>query len=285
MIDCLLEISFPSDREDLDDRVSAALYLAGCGGSHSQDDVAGLRVVTAYFESVEQRGAVEKLLDSDLDSDKEITWRSVDRPRQDWLDLYQQSLVAIPVGRRFIVAPDRALIRDQTRIPLVIPQEQAFGTGSHETTALCLEMLEGIDHDGKAGLDVGTGSAILALAMSRLGARLVIAFDNDLEAIPPAAANLVRNRIDPRSVLLFCGTLLAVRGTFEVVTMNILPDVIIPLLPDIGGVVASDGSLILSGILISRSDEVVRAAEKIGLRCTAISSRGEWWCGRFQQSS
>ena len=283
MIDYLLEISFPSDREDLDDTVSAALYLAGCGGSHSRDDDAGVRMVTAYFESADQRGEVEQL----LASSKEIDCRSVERVRQDWLDHYQQSLVAIPVGRRFIVAPDRALIQDSKRIPLVIPQQQAFGTGSHETTALCLEMLESIHHDGRTGLDVGTGSAILAIAMSRLGARLVIAFDNDLEAIPPAAGNRLRNEIDHSSVLLFCGTLLALRsvqGAFDVITMNILPDVIMPLLPNARDVLAGDGSLILSGILVSRSEEVVRAAEKVELRCTVISTRGEWWCGRFQRT-
>lgn len=283
MTDYLLEISFPSDREDLDDLVSAALYLAGCGGSHAREDDAGVRMVTAYFESVDQRGEVDQL----LASNKEIVCRSVERVRRDWLDDYQQSLVAIPVGRRFIVAPDRALIQDQTRIPLVIPQEQAFGTGSHETTALCLEMLESIHHEGRIGLDVGTGSAILAIGMSRLGARLVIAFDNDLEAIPAAVGNRVRNEIDRCSVLLFCGTLQALRsvqGAFDVITMNILPDVIIQLLPDVRDVLASDGLLILSGILVSRSDEVVRAAEKIGLRCTVISTRGEWWCGRFQRA-
>lgn len=281
MIDYVLEISFPNDREDLDDLVSATLYLAGYGGSSSQDDAAGGRVVTAYFQSAEQRAAIEVLLalNEDLES------RSVDRMRQDWLAQYQQSLVAIPIGKRFIVAPDRALIHQDGRLALVIPQEQAFGTGSHETTALCLEMLEGIVHDGTRGLDVGTGSAILALAMCLLGARRVIAFDNDLEAIPPAVGNLVRNSIERGGVLLFCGTLEAVKGSFDLVTMNILPEVIVPLLPDVRRVMASDGSLILSGILISRSEEVVRAAESIGLRCLTTSTRGEWWCGRFQQVS
>jgi len=279
MIDYLLEISFPSDREDLEDEVSAALYLSACGGSSSQDDHASRRLVTAYFESGEQRAGAEKL----LAANNELHCQSIDRPRQDWLDHYQQSLVAMPIGRRFIVAPDRSLITDGGRIPLVIPQEQAFGTGSHETTALCLEMLEGLDIPGRAGLDVGAGSAILAIAMSLLGARRVIAFDNDLEAIPPAVANLFRNGVEPGSLLLFCGTLPAVTGTFDVVTMNILPDVIIPLLPDVRHVLASDGDLILSGILITRAGEVTEAAEKSGLRCVAAGTRGQWWCGRFRR--
>lgn len=281
MIDYLLEISYPADREDLDDLVSATLYLSGCGGSSSQDNSAGLRLVLAYFETVAQRTEVNEL----LGAREGLGLRSVDREREDWLAHYQQSLIAIPVGRRFIVAPEWALIRDSDRIPLVIPQEQAFGTGSHETTALCLQMLEGIDHRGVRGLDVGTGSAILAIAMSRLGARQVIAFDNDLEAIPPAVGNLERNGIGREAIVLFCGTLSAMTGAFDVVTMNILPDVILPLLPDVRNNMISDGSLILSGILISRSDEVISAAGRNGLQCVVSATRGEWWCGRFRQDS
>jgi len=281
MIDYLLEISYPTDREDLDDLVSATLYLSECGGSSSHDDSEGGRLVRAYFESVAQRTQVEER----LVVREGLALRSVDRARQDWLAHYEQSLIAIPVGCRFIVAPERALIRDSDRIPLVIPQEQAFGTGSHETTALCLEMLEGIDHGGIRGLDVGTGSAILAIAMSRLGARQVVAFDNDLEAIPPALGNLQRNGIGRESLLLFCGTLSAVTGAFDVVTMNILPEVILPMLPDVRNNMISGGSLILSGILISRSDEVISAAGRNGLQYIVSATRGEWWCGRFRQDS
>src|SRR5581483_80035 len=93
---------------------------------------------------------------------------AVDRPRVDWLQLYQQSLQPLFIGRSFVIAPDASLIPPDTgRHELIIPQELAFGTGSHESTALCIELLEELDLRGKRVLDAGAGSGILALAMLR----------------------------------------------------------------------------------------------------------------------
>src|SRR6266480_3405707 len=132
--------------------------------------------------------------------------RAQDRPRVDWLQLYQQSLQPLSVARSFLIVPDASLIaKDSDRHALVIPQEQAFGTGSHETTALCIELLEDVDLRGKRGLDVGSGSGILALAMLRLGARKAVAFDNDLDAFAPLRENRARN--DGHGLAIFIGTL------------------------------------------------------------------------------
>lgn len=197
-----------------------------------------------------------------------------DRPRVDWLQRYEQSLEPIFIGERFVVAPDRALIPEDTdRIAIVVPQEQAFGTGSHETTTLCLEMLERMDLRGKRGLDIGSGSGILAIAMQKLGAAKVVAFDNDLDAYGPLRENRMRNSAD---LSIFIGGIEALRGgVFDVVTMNIVPEVILPLLPEVRRHVRGD--LILSGILTTRRDDVVRAAG------TPVEERerGEWWAGRF----
>src|SRR5206468_3923305 len=110
----------------------------------------------------------------------------------------------------FILEPDASLIpNDSDRLSLVVPQEQAFGTGSHETTSLCIELLESIDLRGKRGLDVGAGSGILALAMRRLGALKVIAFDNDPDAYAALRENRMRNSID--DVSIFIGSVLSLR--------------------------------------------------------------------------
>ncbi len=163
----------------------------------------------------------------------------------------------------------------------MIPQERAFGTGSHESTALCLEMLEKADLEGKRGLDIGTGSAILAIAMARLGARKVFAFDNDMETWEVAPKNLARNGVEEGRIGFFVGGIEALRArpSFDVVTMNILPHVIIPALPAVRSVLAPGGRLILSGIMTTQRDEVVAAAEAAGLRLVDEAARGEWWCG------
>jgi len=168
-------------------------------------------------------------------------------------------------------------------LPIVVPQEQAFGTGSHETTALCIELLESIDIAGKRGLDIGTGSGILAIAMHHLGAAKVIAFDNDRDAYAAMRDNRMRNGVDESKMPMFIGGIESLRGgTFDVVTMNIIPEVIIPLLPEVVRHVGR--ALILSGILVVKRDEVVLAARENGLTLVTERSRGEWWAGWFVSS-
>lgn len=284
--DYILAIDFdPADEET----IQARLYLTSTSGwsaaalpplsdgseSRSAAPESGGRAAAlhyeAYFETPQERDAAASEL-ADLNP------RPVDRERVDWLAHYQQSLTAMEIGARFTVAPDASLLRDSSRLTIVVPQEQAFGTGSHETTALCIESLESLTIE--RGLDVGSGSGILAIAMLRLGARKVIAFDNDPDAYGALRDNRIRNGIADERMPLFIGSIEALRGgVFDVVTMNIIPEVIIPLLPEVVPHVGR--TLILSGILAIKRDEVVRAATQHGLTLTAERTKGEWWAGTF----
>ncbi|GAC1429562.1 MAG: hypothetical protein NVSMB68_01820 [Thermoanaerobaculia bacterium] len=274
MIDFVLSITYPSD-PSIDDEVQSLLFLSEATGSSSEERN-GETIVTSYFDSSDARSAARGLLErtrADL--------REEDRARLDWLDRYEQSLEPLRIGRSFVVAPDARLIAgDETRHRIVVPQEQAFGTGSHETTALCIEMLERMSLRGKRGLDIGAGSGILAIAMLRLGAAKATAFDNDVDAFGPLRDNCIRNDV---RVALFIGSIEALRGgTFDVITMNIVPEVIVPLLPAV--VARLGGELILSGILTTRRQDVVIAAEGCGVTLLDQASRGEWWCGRFARN-
>ncbi len=274
MIDFVLEITYASDPE-IDDEVQSRLFLSASTGSYSSD-AGGVTTVSAFFDSAAARADAAPLL-----SGAGVKLREDDRERIDWLDRYQQSLEPLPIGKSFVVAPDARLIAsDDRRHRIVVPQEQAFGTGSHETTSLCIEMLESIDMRNKRGLDVGSGSGILAIAMLRLGASKVIAFDNDVDAYGPLRDNRIRNQV---AMALFIGGIEALRGgLFDVITMNIVPEVIIPLLPEVMTHVS--GALILSGILTTRRDDVVRAAGGGGATLRDEATKGEWWCGRFSAS-
>ncbi len=256
---------------DDDGEVEARLYLTGTTGWTTDE------VIEAYFETAEDRDAAALAL-TDLNP------RFVNRERVDWLEHYQQSLTAMNIGERFIVAPDASLLRDANRMTIVVPQEQAFGTGSHETTALCIETLESLDVQGKRGLDIGAGSGILAIAMLRLGARKAIAFDNDPDAYAALRENRTRNGIDENAMPLFIGSIEALRGgAFDVITMNIIPEVILPLLPAV--VKRVGGPLILSGILVVKREEVVAAAAQQGLQLKSEREKGEWWAGCFYRLS
>lgn len=267
MTDFILEILFPPELEEI---VHGRLFLTRSTGSVSLRAGA----LEAYFVTVADRDAAAAAL-----GDLGVELRSHDRPHVDWLQLYHQSLQSIAIGRTFVVAPDPALIpAGSPRHALVIPQEQAFGTGSHESTALAIELLEAIDLRGKLCLDIGAGTGILALAMRQLGARKAFACDIDPDAFRPLRENAIRNDIE---IAAFIGTLDALRGgRFDVATMNILPEVIVGALPSV--LHHLDGVLIVSGILDVQREYVADACLRRGLRLGDEARKGEWWAASFR---
>lgn len=269
MIDYILEITFEQPADE--DSIQSQLFLTMSTGSTSTGNT-----VAAYFESAAERRSAAEMLDG-------FELQCVDRERLDWLEQYQQSLQPLFIGERFVIVPDPDLLpRGGDRLTIIVPQEQAFGTGSHETTALCIEVLESLEVRGRRGLDVGAGSGILALAMHRLGAERAIAFDNDSDAYGALRDNRIRNDVPEQCMPLFIGSVEALRaGAFDVVTMNIIPEVIVPLLGEVVKRLAPGASLVLSGILILKRDDVVNAAATHGLHLVAERERGEWWAGVF----
>lgn len=266
MIDFLLEIDFedPADEE----RIQSLLFLTASTGSTSTQNT-----VAAYFDTPADRAAAAALL-------REFETRALDRERVDWLDRYQQSLEPLFIGERFVVVPDPSLLPASADLTIVVPQEQAFGTGSHETTSLCIELLESLDLRGKRGLDIGAGSGILALAMHRLGAAKAIAFDNDTDAYGALRDNRIRNGVPDSAMPLFIGSVEALRrGAFDVVTMNIIPEVIVPLLEAVVRRLAPGARLVLSGILVGKRGDVIAAACTHRLALVDERRRGEWWAG------
>jgi ribosomal protein L11 methyltransferase len=270
--DFILEIDFEEPADE--DRILSTLFLTASTGSTSTQNT-----VAAYFDSPEDRDAAADLL-------REFETRAFERERLDWLERYQQSLEPLFIGERFVVVPDPSLLPPDADLTIIVPQEQAFGTGSHETTSLCIELLESLDVRGRRGLDIGAGSGILALAMHRLGARKAIAFDNDPDAYGALRDNRIRNEVPDAAMPLFIGSVEALRGgAFDVVTMNIIPEVILPLLPDVVPRLAGDARLILSGILVVKRDDVFAAATVHGLQLVDERARGEWWAGVFSRSA
>ena len=276
MLDYILEISFRAGHPELDDAVEGILFMTSCLGSRIEERD-GATVVSCYFDSVDHRlEALEALRTID---GLQVT--TVDMERSDWLELYRQSLEPLLIGEHFVVVPDARLIPESARISIVIPQERAFGTGSHESTSMCLTALETIPLSGRRGLDIGTGSGILAIAMLRLGASKVFAFDNDPETWEVLPKNLARNSVPEGAIPFFIAGIDAIHAPsrFDAITMNILPYVIIPNLPRVARLLAPEGRLVLSGVLLTHRHKVLEAAADAGLTLEAENARGEWWCG------
>jgi ribosomal protein L11 methyltransferase len=187
------------------------------------------------------------------------------------------------VTGRIVVKPtwtewDRA----SGEIVVDIDPQMAFGTGEHATTRGCLRLLDVTVRPGDRVLDVGSGSAILAIAAALLGAGEVIAVEYDADANLNARDNLVQNGVERRVTILeqmADPALIEELGTFDLITANILSGVIRPLLPAFREALrgAKEGRLIVSGILQSESDEVVAAATAAGFSLEAEDREVEWW--------
>lgn len=202
---------------------------------------------------------------------------------EDWSETWKRGLRARRVGKRFIVAPSWTApeARDGDHV-IVIDPEMAFGTGEHGTTRGALRFLEQITHPGARVLDVGTGSAILAIGAAMLGAAEVIAVDNDPDAILNAEDNVVRNGVAGRIKLETCFVTeqyLAEAGPqrFDIIVANVLSSVLLPLLPSFHESVTEGGHVILGGILQTESDVMLDACAAAGFRVMGEDIEDEWW--------
>lgn len=202
-------------------------------------------------------------------ADIQVEWLE-DRP---WEREWERSFRPMRFGRRLRVIPPGTPRGRRADVDVRLSPGLAFGTGTHPTTALCLEWLDGLDLDGAVVVDYGCGSGILAVAAACLGARSVIATDNDPQALiatrENATANLVADRIravPPEDL----GEVSA-----DVVVANILANPLIELAPKLGNVTKSGGRLALSGIL---SDQVpaVAAAYASAFAVAAPAFKEDW---------
>jgi len=180
-------------------------------------------------------------------------------PEVDWDALWRRHHRPVAVGRRLLVAPPWDVPSAAGREVLVVEPGMAFGTGQHATTRGCLEAIESAleAHPIRSALDVGTGSGVLALALSRLGVGRVVALDVDPAVVPLARANLARNGAG--RVVLLAGPLAAVRGCFDFVVANLLADAVVAEVGALTRAVGPGGRLVLSGLLADQL-RAVRAA-------------------------
>ena len=156
----------------------------------------------------------------------------------------------------------------------------AFGSGTHPTTAMCVDFLQELNLDGRVLWDVGTGSGILAIVAAKLGAQ-VQAVDVDSVAVRVAAENRDLNGVD---FPIFQGTLEDLKGQPQIIVANIVAHVIGPMLPQIYNVLQPDGFFIAAGVIQNRDPEIISLASQAGLRLLRRVQRGEWVSYLFQRS-
>ncbi|HEX8635686.1 MAG TPA: 50S ribosomal protein L11 methyltransferase [Pyrinomonadaceae bacterium] len=260
--------------------VEYALMEAGALGTETAatGDAEVLRVA-AYFDHAPEREAVRaRVLDAlriyalPPASLREIEAREVEA--RDWLGEWKKSWRPVEVGARFVVAPPWGEVAGQPgRIIIRIEPGMAFGTGTHETTRLCLVALEK-HFTGGSLYDVGTGTGILAIAAAKLDPRArVEACDTDAEAVEIARENARLNGVAAQ-INFRTGTVEAAGESYDCVCANLTADVILPLLPAL--IAATCGRLILSGILDTQADAVRTRLAELGVSETETERDGEW---------
>jgi len=181
-------------------------------------------------------------------------------------------------GRNIVVKPGWRESECGSRgIVFKIDTGPAFGTGTHPTTCLCIDMIEKYLNPGDSFLDVGTGSGILMIAAAKLGAGNMFGIDKSEVAVEAAQKNLLLNNLDPTRFTVKTGNLLeGIEGRFEVVAANILPEIIIKLLDNIQGVLKENGIFICSGLIEGNTHRVLNKMKALGFELLETLGKERW---------
>lgn len=177
---------------------------------------------------------------------------------EDWINNWKKYWHPVPVGKRLLIKPEWEQVEDaHGRAVLNLEPGLAFGTGSHPTTRLCLEMLEDYINPASTVLDVGCGSGILSIASLLLGAKSAFGVDIDKLAVKTAFANAKKNGFEPPVFDAVSGDLSEnVSGKYSVIVANIVADVIMEFTPQAVELLKDGGVFITGGIIDSRKEEV-----------------------------
>ncbi|MDB2573863.1 50S ribosomal protein L11 methyltransferase [Planktomarina temperata] len=204
-------------------------------------------------------------------------------PDQDWVAKVRRELPPVEAGRFFVYGSHDAALLPEGRIGLLIEAAMAFGTGHHGTTLGCLRAYDRLLDDGQRFdnvLDLGCGTAVLAMSAARMGAAHVLASDIDPVAVEVALANVKANglvgRVSCVESIGFDSPVLRAGAPFDLIFANILKGPLIELAPDMAAHLAPGGRAILSGLLVEQADEIVEVYQGQGLALETREDLGEW---------
>ena len=196
---------------------------------------------------------------------------------EDWSEVWKQFYKPFRAGRSLVVKPtwEPYDAKPGDRV-IEIDPGMAFGSGTHETTGMCLELLEEAVHGGERVIDVGTGSGILAIGAALLGARDVLAIDIDPTAVKVARENVAHNHLEQTITTLEGNLLEKVDAQCEVCVANIIADVICMFAAPLNDHIVPGGLFICSGIIKEREQDVTDALLAANYSILEIRRKGEW---------
>lgn len=205
-----------------------------------------------------------------------ITVKRVDE--EDWENNWKVYYKTTKVGERIVIKPVwENYQKSEDEVIVELDPGMAFGTGTHETTRLCIKALERHVKDNSIVFDIGTGSGILAITAAKLNAKKVIGVDLDPVAVDAAKENVSLNNLN--NIEILHGNLMnVVEGKANVVVANILADIIMILAEDVKEFIEKEGCFISSGIILDKKQDVIDKLEQLGFSIQEVEVDGEWCC-------
>lgn len=203
---------------------------------------------------------------------------------EDWSENWKQYFKPLEIGEKVLIVPEWEDVPESDRVKFIINPGMSFGTGSHESTKMCIEEIEKHIKNGDTILDLGCGSGILSVIALLLGAKEATAVDIDPMAVETAYQNLALNNLPKEIYHGFAGDITTdkdlghklSKGKSDIVLANIVADVIVALSGYVKDFMKDDGTFICSGIIAERTEEVVDALKKAELKVQNIRTMGEW---------
>ena len=251
--------------------------------AYATDDSNGRKIL----ESIENKINAAKLNDIEkIYGSLELFVATINE--EDWAENWKKYFKPIPVGKNILICPVWEEIPGEyeSRKVFKIDPGMSFGTGTHETTRLCAAALEKYINRGDFVLDLGCGSGILSIISMLLGANSAVAVDIDENSVRIAGENARLNNISLDKYKIYAGNILTdeklrrkISGQkYNLVLMNIIPDVIIPLLPFVKNLLEPDGFVILSGIIGKYLPDIEKAVKACKMKIAETSSENDWQC-------
>ena len=248
-----------------------------------QETLQGLSRIKLYLEDTDTAG-MHRL--EEAVAQLKLTMSVAPLAEVDWEESWKDNYPPQEVGSSLVVLPYWLAEEQTDRLKVILDPGLTFGTGAHPSTQMVMETMEEVVKPGSRCLDLGSGSGILSIAALRLGAETAIGIDIDPKAETIARENAAYNGFDTPAFTALTGnvtedhdlmTSLAAQE-YDLVLVNIVADVIIGLSPVLPDFLTDRTTLICSGILDTRLDDVVTALEKVGLTVTGVKQKEDWRC-------
>ena len=248
-----------------------------------QENLKGLSRIKLYLEDTDKDSLAR--LEACV-AELKLTMTGAPLPETDWEESWKDNYPPQEVGERIVVLPYWRADQETHRLKVILDPGLTFGTGAHPSTQMVMEQMEQVVQPGFRCLDLGSGSGILSIAALRLGAASAIGMDIDPKAEDIARENAAYNGYTAPEFTALTGNVTQDKALMEqlaaqeydLVLVNIVADVIIGLSPVLPNFLTENSTLICSGILDVRLEEVCQALRKAGLTVTAVKAKEDWRC-------